>query len=247
MISFSLSKIVDYVAILVPLSAFGGVLIAYLTLREIRKGRQKAYEPKLFFSDMTFWLQKNANGTPCILKSDSRKSNGSCSDPFFSMDIHNIGLGAANTILIKWVYDQREIIKKFEELGNQTRLLRTMNEGYFHYIFGDEPVQTYGFKISSTEDSKEEISFLTANQSTKTKTPDALSNYLTFIPYLELINQNNPMRIHLNIDDFKVLCTYFDIGGKKYNQTINLSIQVYVYSKEFLEKNYGIGTITFRK
>lgn len=240
MIWFSLLKIVDYVPTLLA-------LIALFTLFEIRKGRLRAYEPKLFFPNMKFWLQKNANGTPCILKSDSRKSDGSSSDPFFSIDIHNIGLGAANTISIKWVYDQRKIIKKFEELGNQTRLLRTMNAGYFHYIFGDEPDQTYGFKISSTEDSKEEISFLTPNQSTKTKMPDALSNYLTFIPYLELINQNNPRRIALSIDDFKVLCTYFDIGGKKYNQTINLSIQAYAYSEEFHENNYGIGIITFRK
>jgi len=247
MISFSLSKIVDCVAILASLSIFVGVLIALFTLFEIRKGRQKAYEPKLFFSNMTFWLQKNANGTPCILKSDSRKSDGSSSDPFFSIDIHNIGLGAANTISIKWVYDQREIIKKFEELGKQTKLLMAIKEGYFHYIFGNEPDQGYGFIISSSEDSKEEISFLTPNQSTKTKMPEALSNYLTFIPYLELINQNNPMRIALNIDDFKVLCTYFDTGGKKHKQTINLSIQVYVYSKEFHENNYGIGTITFRK
>ena len=247
MIWFWLSKIVDYCVTIAPLITFFGVLIALCALLEIRKQRLKSYEPKLFFSNMSFWLQKNASGTPCILKSEPEKSNDLYSGPFFRINIHNIGLGAANTISIKWVYNQRKIIEKFEELGNQKGLLLTKNEGYFHYIFGDSPNQGYGFTIPPTEDSKEEISFLTANQSIKTKMSKALYNYLTFIPYLELINQNNPRRIDLNIDEFKVRCTYFDVGGKKRNQIINLSIQVYAFSKEFSEENYGTGTITFRK
>jgi len=248
MILLCLSNIVvDYCVTPAQLITLVGVLIAVFTLFEIRKQRLKSYEPKLFFTNMSFWLQRNSNGTPCILKSESSKSNAFSSMPFFPIDVHNIGLGAANTISIKWVYNRSKIIAKFEELGNQTKLLLKKNEGYFHYIFGDNPDQGYGFTIPPTEDSKKEISFLTANQSTKTKMSEALYNYLTFIPYLELINQNNPRRIELNIDEFKVLCTYFDVGGTKHNQTINLSIQVSAFSEEFHEENYGIGTITFRK
>jgi len=62
-----------------------------------------------------------------------------------------------------------------------------------------------------------------------------------------LINKNNPRRIGLDIDEFKVLCTFFDVGGKKHKQKINLSIRVYAYSKEFHGKNYGHGFITFRQ
>ncbi len=248
MILLCLSNIVvDYRVTPAQLITLVGVLIAVFTLFEIRKQRLKSYEPKLFFTNMSFWLQRNSNGTPCILKSEYRKSNDCPSMPFFPIDVHNIGLGAANTISIKWVYNRSKIIEKFEELGNQTKLLLKKDEGYFHYIFGDTPDQGYGFTIPPTEDSKKEISFLTANQSIKTKMSEALYHYLTFIPYLELINQNNPRRIVLNIDEFKVRCTYFDVGGKKRNQIINLSIQVYAFSKEFSGENYGTGTITFKK
>jgi len=164
MILLCLSKIVNYCITYAPLATFVGVLVAIFTLLEIRKRRLKSYEPQLFFTNMTFYLQKNSNGTPCILKSDFDKSDDLNFYFFFLIDIRNIGLGAANTISIKWIYNQRKIIKKFEDLGNQTKLLQKDGEEYFRYIYGDDPNQRYGFKIPSSDDSKEEISFLTANQ-----------------------------------------------------------------------------------
>jgi len=230
-----------------PIVTVLGVFIALFTLFEMRRQRQKSYEPQLFFANMTFYLQKNMDGTPCILKSSFEKANSLHSGPFFSIEVFNIGLGSANTITIKWLYDQKRLIKRFAELGEQAKLLSIDKNGYFKYQFGESPEQVFGSSLSSIEESKREVSFLSANQSTAIRMPDALFNYLTFLPYLELIKQGSPRRVDLAGKDFTALIEYYDVGGKRHAQKIKLTIEAFAFATEFSENNYGLGTITYTK
>jgi len=239
--------IIDYAIDAAPLAVLFGVIIALFTLREIRRQRQKAYEPQLFLSNLTVWMQKNENGTPCILKSDWKRQNGLKSLPFFNLEMHNIGLGAANTVEIVWRYNRKGLIEKFETLASKTKLLKVNGDGQFEYLFKEESDSGYGFSIETIEDSKEEISFLTANQSSSIRMPQALYNYLTFIPYLELVRQDLPRRIDMIEKICVVEFVYYDIGGKRHRQRISMHIELYAYSKEFSENNYALASISFKK
>jgi hypothetical protein len=196
---------------------------------------------------MTFYLQKNMNGTPCILKESYEKAESSFSVPFYHIDVFNIGLGPANTISIRWEYDQKRLVDRFTTLGRKTKLLHTGEKGHFQYRFGRKRDQRYGFCIGSPADSTRELSFLAPSQSAKVQMSESLFNFLTFIPYLELVGNGNPRRHDLKSRDFTVQLQYFDVGGKKHNQKVAVAIEVYAYAREFAEKNYGIGTITYSR
>ena len=244
-----LSKILNFVLRLDVLT-FLLVVAAFFSLAEMRKQRQKSYEPQLFLSNLTLYLQNNSNGTPCILKKDFKEAKGllSGAGPFFQLEIHNIGLGAANTILIKWIYDREKLIKRFNELGTKTSLLESTHDGHYKYKLGNELEDTYGFSIPPNEDSNQNISFLAANQKGQMPMSQALYNYLTFMPYLELKAQKDPRRIDMgNGNDFEILFTYYDVGGKRHNQKIKIIISIYAYSEEFVGYNYGIVKLTFKK
>ncbi len=241
------NTIIGYAIDAVPLVALFGVIIALFTLREMQRQRQKAYEPQLFLSNLTVWMQKNENGTPFILKSDWKRQNGLNSLPFFNLEMHNIGLGAANTIAIIWQYDRKGFIEKFKTLASKTKLLKVKDDGYFEYLFKEESDSGYGFSIETTEDSKEELSFLTSDQTSSIRMPQALYNYLTFIPYLELVKQNLPRRIDMTKEICVIKFVYYDIGGKRHRQKIRMYIELYAYSKEFPENNYALASISFKK
>jgi hypothetical protein len=247
MARYWIDAILNFSINVTPLAALAAVIVAIFTLREIRLQRQKTYEPQLFLSNVTVWMQKNLNGTPCILKSDWQKQNSQHSLPFFDLEMYNIGLGAANTIKITWLYNRSKIIEKFEQLGSQTNLLKKNNEGHFEYLFNKESSTGYGFIIESTEESIVELSFLTANNKENIRMPEAIYNYLSFIPYLELVKQNFPRRIELKEEICEIKFSYYDIGGKRHRQRIKMSIELYAFSKEFSENNYALATISFRK
>jgi len=247
MVRYWIDTILDFSIDIAPLAALAGVIVAIFTLRAIRLQRQKAYEQQLFLSNVTVWMQKNLNGTPCVLKPDWKRQNSQHSLPFFNLEMHNIGLGAANTIRIIWLYNRSKIIEKFKRLGSQTKLLKVNGEGHFEYLFKEESNTGYGFIIKPTEESEVELSFLAANNKESIRMPQALYNYLTFIPYLELVKQDLPQRIELKEEICEIEFVYYDIGGKRHRQRIKMSIELYAFSKEFSEDNYALATISFRK
>lgn len=242
-----IDTVIRYASNAAPLVALLGIVVAVFTLREIRLQRQKAYEPQLFLSNLTVWMQKNANGTPCILKSDWKRQDPSKSLPFFNLELHNIGLGAANTIETTWRYDQKSLIERLETLASQTNLLKVDGEGHFEYLFNNQSDSGYGFSIESVEKSRAELSFLTANQSANIKIPQALHNYLTFIPYLELVRQNLPRRVDMMEEICVIEFVYYDIGGRRHTQKIRMYVELYAFSKEFTEENYALAVLRFRK
>ena len=232
---------------IVSIIALCGLIIAICTLREMKLQREHSYAPQLLLENLQVWMQKNQNGTPCVLKRDWRKKDGFAL-PFFDVKIYNIGLGAANTIEIIWLYDRNEIINKFKELGSQTHLLKFDNkkEGYFQYLFNAQYGSGYGFYIEPIEDAKIELPFLSPNKSTNIRIPEAIYNYLTFIPFLTLASQEWPRQLNITEELAEIELGYNDIGGKHHTQRLKMYVELYAFSKEFSDNNYATATIKFK-
>lgn len=229
-----------------PLLTLGAVVVSVLTLWGMRQKRLKAYEPQLFADNSTFWLQKNSDGTPCFLKTSPIR----CTDmypPPFRLRLRNIGLGAANTLTLTWAYDTARLTETLVELGRKTSLVHLCDDGRFEYLFKDDLDEGYGFRVPSPDNTKRDASFLMPGDGVEIDIPDALRNYLTFVPYLTIIAQGKPHRVEITSSEFSLQCSYHDISGKKHHQTVAVTVEAHAYSKDVADGNYGVGTLSFRR
>jgi len=237
-------KAIEYLSQNSSLLVLIGILVALGTLREMAKQRRESYKPRLIFQNKNFFLQKNPNGTPCFLKENSdeiREPYG----PSFWLELKNIGLGSAHDVVIKWNYDQKKMVSRLRDYAEKTQLLRVNAPNHFEFIFNKERQNGYGFFIKKSDEEKIEMAFLSTNDSVKIQIPETLHNYITIVPYLELVAQGNPRRVDVKSDEIGIAFEYFDIGGKKQVQRLRMAIEEYSFAEDDHNKNYGVGSISF--
>ena len=240
----SVSAAIAYLSEKSSLLTVIGIAVAIWTLREMVKERRESYKPRVMLQNQNFFLQKNSNGTPCFLKETPDDEKEYYGRPFL-LELKNIGLGSAHDISIKWVYDQRKMACRLKEYAGKTQLMRQNSDNHFEFIFNRESQDAYGFFIKNSEEEKAKKAFLTANESVKVRIPDTLHHYITFLPYLELVAQGKPRRVDIKLDEIGVIFEYYDIGGKKQVQRLQVGIEEYAFAEEDHNKNYGVGTISF--
>lgn len=226
------------------LLAIIGIAVAVFTLREMSRQRQESYRPRLFFQNKNFYMQKNANGTPCFLKEEYAEAK-EFYGPSFGLILKNIGLGSAHDMTVKWNYDHNRMLSRFRGYAESTGLIRVNKDNHFEYLFKGKEGQGYGFLIRDSEEEKVALSFLSKDETTTIRIPETLHEYLTIVPYLELILHPDQRRIDLKPDEIEIQFQYSDVGGKKHTQTIQMEIEQYSYAKEDNGKNYGFGTLKF--
>jgi hypothetical protein len=239
-----LPKAIEHLSRNSSLLALIGVLVALLTLREMAKQRRESYKPRLIFQNKNFFLQKNSNGTPCFLKENANAIR-KLYEPLFFLELKNIGLGSAHNIVVRWKYDQTKMIRRLSQYAQKTQLVRVNPDNHFEFLFDKESQKGYGFFINNSDEERTRMAFLCSNDSIKVKIPETLHNYITFIPYLELVAQGNPRRVDVKPDEIRVVFEYFDIGGKKQVQRLRMAIEEYAYPEEDHNKNYGVGSVSF--
>ena len=239
-----LTKAIEYLSKNSSLLSLFGVLVALLTLREMAKQRRESYKPRLIFQNKNFFLQRNSNGTPCLLKENSdaiRELYG----PSFLLELKNIGLGSAHNIVVRWKYNQTKMVHRISQYAQKTQLVRVNPRNHFEFLFDKKSPNGYGFFIKNSDEEKIQMAFLIPNDSVKVKIPETLYNYITFVPYLELIAQGSPGRVDVKLDDIGIAFEYFDIGGKKQLQRLKMTIEEYAYPEENPNENYGVGSVSF--
>ncbi len=234
----------DILARLVNVFSLAAILISIFVLIEMRKQRRESYKPWLFTKNKNFYLQKNPNGTSCFLKEASDEIQDLYGHDY-NLELHNVGLAAAHTIHIKWDYDHKKLLDEFTKLGTETGMLKRKDESHFEYLFDSEERQGYGFSIHPPAEERSKLAFLRSRDTVNIRIPETIKNYMTFVPYLELLSRKMPHRVDLRDDGFSVRFEFLDISGKKHIQRLNIVIETFAYGKEFHGKNYGIGTLSF--
>ena len=231
---------------LIPLLFLALILLTYLVLREISRQRSEAYKPRLFVGKQIYYVQKNPNGTPCFLKSDSKKLENLYAKPY-ELELTNIGLGAAHTIRVSWKYDKSRIINELSELGRQSGRLHGTRDGHFQYMFNSNDMEHgYGFRIARPSEINSETPFLRAGTTIRFMLPDSIKHLLTFAPYLKLLTLEFPNRIEIANRDVALEIIYKDISGQEHKQLFQMVANGSAFGKEDQYGNYGTGYLTFQ-
>ncbi len=234
----------DILVRLPSIFSLAAILISIFVLFEMKKQRRESCKPRLFIKNKNFYLQRNPNGTPCFLKEESdeikdlyRYDN--------KLELHNVGLATAHTIHIKWEYNHKRLLDEFAKLVEESGMLKRTNESHFEYLFHSEERQGYGFIIRSPTDERSELAFIRSGDTINIRIPETVKNYVTFMPYLELLSRKMPYKVDLQSNEFSVKFEFLDISGTRHIQKLKISIEISEYGKEFHGKNYGIGTFSF--
>ncbi|MBA7670084.1 hypothetical protein ES703_78227 [subsurface metagenome] len=246
MIETGLIKFTDILAGLASVFSLAAILISLLVLLEIQKQRRESYKPWLFIKNKNFYLQRNPNGTPCFLKDVSDEIEDLYGNTY-DLEFHNVGLAAAHTIHIRWGYNLDRLEGEFDRLGVETGILKKAGDGHFEYIFETKTQHGYGFTINPPKEEQIELAFLRSGDVVNIRIPETIKNYLTFVPYLELLSSQMPYRVDLRNEEFTVTFEFFDISGKKHIQKLRILIVTFAYEKETHDKNYGVGSMSFSK
>ncbi len=246
MILAAIMTVLSVVEKLIPVISLALIFVTYLTLREVSRQRKEAYSPRLFVGKQAYFVQKNPNGTPCFLKSDSRKLHDLHAKPY-ELELANIGLGAAHTIRLSWKYDKAKIIKEMTELGRQSGRLHNISNGHFQYMFNvNDAEHGYRFRIARPAEISSEIPFLKAGAVTKFVLPDTVRHLLTFSPYLKLLSLEFPHRIEIANRDVSIQVAYLDVAGNEHTQLFQLVVTGSALGKDDQNGNYGTGALTFQ-
>jgi hypothetical protein len=243
--NYVLKTLAEYlIANLAPIGTLLGVVISIAVLLEMRKQRSQSFQPQIFFQEQNIWLERNSDGTPCIMKTKP-EPNEHFFGPAFLVKLENIGIGSAHSIEVLWSYDEKAMRKELSRLGKTTAKAENDYGSHFQYYFGEPSGLGYGFMIDEPPYERKSISFLKSGQSTELPIPESIKNYVTFMPYLRLIEAEFPRRIDFRLDQYKVLLRYQDLSGKTIKQVISVHIEIYAFGKDDLENNYAVGTIAF--
>jgi hypothetical protein len=241
----AMREVVDYIlANLATLGTLLGVCISVGLLLETRKQRQQSYQPQLFIRDQQFWLEKNPNGTPCFMKSTS-EHRAQLYGPQFVLKLENVGVGTAHSIGVYWRYPARRYTREVIDLGKSTKRLVNDYQNHFQYLFNEGADTGYGFLLDDPSDEKRSVSFMKSGETLDIRLPETIKNYLTFMPYLQLMKDSFPHSIDLKLTDIGIDFIFSDISGRQRRQRISIYIEIYAMGQEQYDSNYAFGTLFF--
>jgi hypothetical protein len=240
-----LTKILKYLMEnAVSIGTLLGVGVSLLVLREMQKQRRQAYRPHLFLQNQNFWLEKNSNGTPCFMKPLADENKHFYGPPYY-LHLENIGVGAAHSIEVAWKYNANRIRKELVRLGSATKRIENDYGTHFLYLFDPSEKMGYGFNIDDPPLEEQVVSYLKSGDDYQVLLPSTIKNYVTFVPYLKLIEQNLPHSVEDRTEMFSVDFTYSDISGKRHTEHLCIDTEIIAFGDTDHEGNYGVGSFSF--
>lgn len=240
-----LAKVLTYlIDKAVAIGTLLGVGLSLGVLLEMQKQRRQAYRPHLLLQNQNFWLEKNSNGTPCFMKPLADENKHFYGPPYY-LHIENVGAGAAHSIAVAWKYDSDRIRKELVQLGVATKRVENDYRTHFQYLFREAGKEGYGFLMEDPPLEEQAISYLKSGEGYQILLPDTIRNYITFVPYLKLMEQNFPHSIEERTGRFPVVFNYSDISGRRCSEHLCVDLEIIAFGKEDHEGNYGVGTFSF--
>lgn len=99
--------------VLVFIINIAGLLVIFFTLKEMIKARQESYKPKIYIKTKKIFLQSNDISTGYIWKEtvdDVYKTSEYPIENNYNLELENVGLGAALSLIVKFEYKYTEIM-----------------------------------------------------------------------------------------------------------------------------------------
>jgi len=111
----------NWVSAVASIAAFGAVIIAFLTLLEIKRHRENSYKPTLavprarIFGYQEPWIGSKIPEFWLPEERPEEQSTREYRPSFYAISLHNIGLGAAVEVEVNWEFDSDAMIKHINE------------------------------------------------------------------------------------------------------------------------------------
>jgi hypothetical protein len=259
--SVSMNTLINHLA---GIGTFISSIIALIALRELIKQRRAMYQPSLFLNEFTlsvkgnplaesknFFYFKTHNLHEAENKKD--KTKHSISSQVF---MENLGYGIANQVNYKWDFDYKRALKilcklddefSFEIRNNEKSILLTRNNKFYG---------TYDFERISKES---KIDFIKPENLQLNKKPLSIPMLITSI-HMDYVLIKNKMTTEIcnkfnyekyeNFPKPKLLITYKDIAGKKYNNKYEFNLSCgnsFLQTSDFeIDTTKDYAFLTFR-
>lgn len=219
------------IALSASIGAFMSAIAAFLAVRQNTKQREASYRPELAITRTTFTASKSP-----LTKStfadfwveerelvDKEKMNLLSS---LSLPLHNVGLGAAKEVHLKWSFPIEELISNINRKA-QTTLV----PAYFEYedevltlkseqldaatsMWGNQKQNSVDYVLPASTD----------QEGVKIQVPHAYIELISALIYFS--SKEKGSSLFHDMPALKLELEYFDIGGNKHNSSFSIDLNL---------------------
>lgn len=225
-----------YVAIISCLATIAAAIIYYFTLNEIKKQRQSSYRPEVFIetSNFTIHVKKINNKIEDLIWSDAQQKNDQISSHCYNLHCHNLGLGAAKNVKIKFSFDIQSFIKKINALNDSYNVLNIKNNNIFSTYNFIEKEFEYNIAINRQLDNNKSINFILpvsySNKINSFMIPKQYSLLYSF--YFYLISYTDKSKTDFDIPQLFIELEYQDIYNDNHKKNFAIEFNMISLSKD---------------
>ncbi len=217
------------IALAASIAAFLSALAAFFTICQVSKQRESSYHPELAVARTKFQCISNP-----LSKGNIPDTWIECTDgeeiqnvlSFFSVPLHNVGLGAARNLKVKWSFQIEDAISKVNELAQ-----KSLTPVFYEYKNGiltlksDDMGEAISLWINQKEISIDFVLPASINKSsTELIVPPAF--IMTVSALVHFYSKTGSFPSSEAIPNLIAEVDYFDIGGKKHKAKVSVTIQI---------------------
>ena len=221
------------------------IVVSILALRENRASRLASFQPHLYFRDSRFGLRVDSRNVPRAIVVGAESDRSDFYVPDYTLELHNIGLGAAHTVKLSWTFDAEPVKARLVRLGDAMQTVTRESDVQFHFRVPPNREHGFGFVLQNSEQFSETWSFIRSGESVRVSLPETIRNAMTFIPYLE-VTANGVAHTDVDIElNVIAVLKYCDIAGRILGASQQVIVQTYVAGTPSKTGRFGVGRLRF--
>ena len=215
------------------ISSVATLLTALFTLfmvLEIKKQREATYHPEIILSRINF--KGDFRNTPKEWKKESEIENNNSSNNF-SIDLYNIGLGAAKDVSVRFSFPVEEMIRTINELARNTKA--EIKIKYEHNEINAETDFCGHIIIFHKNIMEYSVDYIIpiSNYTNPTKIPLPMS-YMFLVSTIFCLKWRSIFCDVPHIPPIKIDLEYYDISDQKLQKSYEMILELNMIQKEGL-------------
>ncbi len=219
------------IALAASVGAFMSAIAAFLAVRQNTKQREASYRPELAVTQTIFTATKNPISKSAfaefwVEKRDEEDLVAGSLMSSLSLPLHNVGLGAAKEVSLKWSFPIEELVATINEKAQKSLI-----PAYFEYE--DEVLSLKSEQLDAStsmwrNQKQDSVDYVlpasTDQEGVSVHVPPAYMELVSALLYFSA-KEND----HGSFPDMPILkleLEYFDIGGDKHKTSFNVELNL---------------------
>ena len=238
-----LSNVAALVAALAAMLTAGGT---FLTVGQMQRQMEASCRPELTFARVlikaeperpTGALPVSSGPLPTHWTEYTTTSTKTTAPTWFSMNLYNVGLGAATNINVVWNFAVEDMIEEINRLAQ-----RTLTPAFYEYNKGALSLESQTWPKTTIlweNEKKASLDYIMPESSQHTAA--ALTIPMTYIQllstylYLQHVQKDN--RAEMKAFPLKIDISYGDISGRRHQVSFSLRVNVEIIASTSKKKN----------